>query len=182
MVCPRCVMAVEEVLREMGLAFEKVELGLVRFSDPPDSRQTEAFERRLDALGFAVAKSRETIWVETCKVTLIQLLEEGADGPDGTISQILADKTGISYSRLSQLFSSLQGITIEQYFIELKIEKAKEYLSYASHNISETAWKLGYSSMQHFSAQFKKHTGMTPSQFRKLSQKPRKFLNQVGDR
>ncbi|WP_241685005.1 helix-turn-helix domain-containing protein [Cyclobacterium xiamenense] len=175
-------MAVEEVLREMGLAFEKVELGLVRFSDPPDSWQTETFERRLDALGFAVAKSRETIWVETCKVTLIQLLEEGADGPDGTISQILADKTGISYSRLSQLFSSLQGVTIEQYFIELKIEKAKEYLSYASHNISETAWKLGYSSMQHFSAQFKKHTGMTPSQFRKLSQKPRKFLDQVGDR
>ncbi|WP_375585443.1 helix-turn-helix domain-containing protein [Cyclobacterium xiamenense] len=173
-------MAVTEVLGKMGLAFEKVELGLVQFSDPPDSRAAEAFEKELHALGFSLAKSREMVWVETCKLTLIRLLGEGAEAQQFPVSQILSEKTGVSYSRLSQVFSRLQGMTIEQYFIELKIEKAKELLSDASHNISETAWKLGYSSMQHFSAQFKKHTEMTPSQFRKLSRKPRRYLDQIG--
>ncbi|WP_162342089.1 helix-turn-helix domain-containing protein [Cyclobacterium salsum] len=180
MVCPRCIMAVEEILRDMGLVFEKVELGLVLLKEPLGNPLAEAFEKRLNSLGFALAKSRETVWVETVKLTLLQLLEKGSEGLDTPISQILSQETGLGYSRLSQLFSSLQGITIEHYFIELKIEKARELLSYEAHNISEVAWKLGYSSMQHFSAQFKKHTGMTPSQFRNLNQKPRNFLDQVG--
>lgn len=181
MVCPRCIMAVKEILQDMGLVFEKVELGLVYLKEPLAASLAETFEGRLDALGFALAKSREMVWVETVKLTLLQLMESGRERQEAPLSEILSRATGLGYPRLSQVFSSLQGITIEHYFIELKIEKARELLSYESNNISEVAWKLGYSSMQHFSGQFKKQTGMTPSQFRKLSRKPRNFLDRVGE-
>ncbi|MBD3630209.1 AraC family transcriptional regulator [Cyclobacterium sp.] len=180
MVCPRCVMAVQEVLKSMMVDFERVELGQVMFEQRPDGSFLKDFEEKLGPLGFSLARSRETVWVETTKLTLIQLLEGGNIKGESPLSDLLSSKTGLPYSRLSHLFSSLEGMSIEQYFIGLKIEKAKEWLSYESMNISEIAWSLDYSSVQHFSAQFKKVTGLTPSQFKKLNQKPRIFLDQVG--
>lgn len=79
MVCPRCIMAVKEILQDMGLVFEKVELGLVYLKEPLAGSLAETFERRLDALGFALAKSREMVWVETVKLTLLQLMESGRE-------------------------------------------------------------------------------------------------------
>ncbi|WP_246255326.1 helix-turn-helix domain-containing protein [Cyclobacterium plantarum] len=180
MVCPRCIMAVQEVLKSMMVDFERVELGQVLFEQRPDESFLRDFEEKLTALGFSLARSRETVWVEMTKLTLIQLLEGGDMKGEAPLSDLLSSKTGLPYSRLSHLFSSMEGMSIEQYFIGLKIEKAKEWLSYESMNISEIAWSLDYSSVQHFSAQFKKVTGLTPSQFKKLNQKPRIFLDQVG--
>lgn len=180
MVCPRCIMAVEGVLSAMKMDFERVELGQVLFEQKPGESFLRDFEEKLIALGFSLARSRETVWVEETKLTLIKLLEGGKMKGAAPLSDLLSGKTGLPYSRLSHLFSSLQGMSIEQYFIGLKIEKAKEWLSYESMNISEIAWSLDYSSVQHFSAQFKKVTGLTPSQFKKLNQKPRIFLDQVG--
>ncbi|WP_163378099.1 helix-turn-helix domain-containing protein [Cyclobacterium sp. SYSU L10401] len=182
MVCPRCVMAVEGLLKSMKVDFDRVELGQVLFSHTPEELFLKAFEEKLAVLGFALARSRESVWVETTKLALIDLLEgEGDLKREAPLSELLSQKTGLPYSRLSQLFSSFEGMSIEQYFIGLKIEKAKEWLSYETLNISEIAWSLDYSSVQHFSGQFKKVTGMTPSQYKKSNEKSRMFLDQIGE-
>ncbi|WP_339923382.1 AraC family transcriptional regulator [uncultured Cyclobacterium sp.] len=178
MVCPRCVMAVEDVISDLGLSAE-VKLGSAVFQHELKPRQFQQFEKELYRLGFSIAKSREMVWVETVKFTLIQLFEKEPSALNAPISPLLTEKVGIDYSRLSQLFHNSQGKTIAQYFIELKIEKAKEWLSFEEVNISQTAWKLGYASVQYFSAQFKKITGLTPSEFKKSAEKPRKYLDSI---
>ena len=180
MVCPRCIMAVKEVLNDMGLSFDEVKLGSVVLQHELQPFQLQQFEKKLGVLGFSIAKSREMVWVETVKFTLIQLFEKDPTALNAPISTLLTEKVGVDYSQLSQLFSNSQGKTIEQYFIALKIEKAKEWLSFEQYNISQTAWKLGYGSVQYFSTQFKKITGLTPSEFKKSPEKPRKYLDSIN--
>ncbi|EPR66803.1 Transcriptional regulator, AraC family [Cyclobacterium qasimii M12-11B] len=173
-------MAVKDVLNDMGLSYAEVKLGSALFLHELQPLQLQQFEKELGLLGFSIAKSREMVWVETVKFTLIQLFEKEPSALNAPISPLLTEKVGVDYSRLSQLFSNSQGKTIEQYFIELKIEKAKEWLSIEEINISQTAWKLGYGSVQYFSSQFKKITGLTPSEFKKSSEKPRKYLDSIA--
>ena len=180
MVCPRCIMAVEAVLNDMGVSYRQVRLGAVELVQELPPSRFRQFEKKILELGFSIAKSRELVWVETVKYTLIQLFENESLELDVPISALLSEKVHVDYSRLSQLFSNSQGKTIEQYFIELKIEKAKEWLSLDLYNISQIAWKLGYGSVQYFSAQFKKVTGQTPSYYKKSFNKGRKSLDSLG--
>ncbi|SHN03501.1 Helix-turn-helix domain-containing protein [Cyclobacterium lianum] len=173
-------MAVTNLLDSMDVQFEKVELGEVCFETEPEQSFLRDFEAKLVDMGFSLSKSREAMWVEKVKLELITLLEGDKVYGEVSLSSLLSQKTGLPYSRLSNLFSREQGLSIEQYFIGLKIEKAKEWMSYGSMNISEIAWSLGYSSVQHFSSQFKKVAGITPSHFKSLNQKPRRSLDQVG--
>lgn len=173
-------MAVEALLSDLAVSYEYVKLGEVGLQKKISPILFKQFELKLSELGFSVAKSREMVWVETVKFTLIQLFDKAFLEINVPLSVLLADKVNIKYSRLSQLFSNSQGKTIEQYFIELKIEKAKEWLSFEEFNISQIAWKLGYGSVQYFSAQFKKSTGQTPSEFKKSSKKQRKSLDSLG--
>ena len=180
MVCPRCIMAVEAVLNDMEVSYSQVRLGAVEFTQEFPPSRIKQFEKKLLELGFSIAKSRELVWVETVKFSLIQLFENESLELNVPISVLLSEKINVDYSRLSQLFSNSQGKTIEQYFIDLKIEKAKEWLSLEMFNISQIAWKLGYGSVQYFSAQFKKITGQTPSDYKKSSKKDRKSLDSLG--
>ena len=180
MVCPRCVMAVEGILSDIDVSYEEVALGSATFRNALNSFQYQQFEKKLNDLGFSMAKSREMVWIEMVKLNLIQLFENDPSNLNLTISHLLAEKVGVDYSRLSHLFSVSEGKTIGDYFIELKIEKAKEWLSYDQFNISQTALKLGYNSVQYFSTQFKKTTGLTPSEFKNLATKPRKSLDSLG--
>lgn len=172
-------MAVENTLKEQGLKAKEIALGKILFENEVSEDELSQLEQRLNVLGFERVKTREMKLVEDIKTQLIGLINQEAPIEGINLSEFIQEKVGEEYTKLSVLFSSLQGLTIERYFINLKIEKVKEWLSYGDYNISETAWKLGYSSIQHLSSQFKKTTGMTPSQYKKLSEKPRENLDKI---
>lgn len=168
MVCPRCVLAVKDLLDHMEIGYEKVVLGSVSLNSSLEAEKLNEFETELNHLGFEILKSRDVKRVEEIK-NLLYLVFQKEEIPSGfNLMDYISDAIPEDYSRLSHLFSSLEGITIERFFINLKIEKVKEWLFYEELQLSEMAWKLGYSSVQHLSSQFKKITGMTPSAFKKL--------------
>jgi AraC family transcriptional regulator len=168
MVCPRCVLAVEQSLQQLDIPFEKVVLGKVFFSQPIDENQISQLEQAFGHLGFEILKNKEVQRIEEVKRLLLGLIQQ-ADIPEGfNLIDFIKENIREDYSRISHLFSSTEDITIERYFIELKLEKVKEWLFYEEMQLSEMAWKLGYSSVQHLSSQFKKHIGMTPSAYKKI--------------
>lgn len=168
MVCPRCVLAVENLLKRMEIDFEKVVLGRVSLKNPLKAARLTQFENELNSLGFEILKNRDVKRVEEIK-NLLYLVFQKEEIPTGfNLMDYISEAIPEDYSRLSHLFSSMEGITLERFFINLKIEKVKEWLFYEELQLSEMAWKLGYSSVQHLSSQFKKITGMTPSAFKKL--------------
>ncbi len=179
MVCPRCIMAVEESLQNLGIDYQKVMLGKVFLPAQPAPEKIHQWEIRLKDLGFEILKEKELQKIEAVKNQLHQLLQQEEIPGSINLSEWITRHLTEDYSRLSHLFSTLEGITIEKYFIGLKIEKVKEWLFYQELSISEMAWRLGYSSVQHLSSQFKKVTGMTPSEYKKLKEKPRKGLDKV---
>jgi AraC-like DNA-binding protein len=117
--------------------------------------------------------------IERIKNLLVAEIQKGGLEEHFSISEFLGKALGKDYSGISRLFSEVEGITIEQYFILLKIEKVKEWLVYDELTLSEIAWKLGYSSTAHLSAQFKKMTGLTPSHFKKKGNAGRRTLDSV---
>ncbi len=180
MVCPRCVRAVEEVFNRNGIAYLEVLLGRVRTKDPLSSEKVTIIENELRHLGFELLKSRDAQRIESVKNALIKLVHEGDIPPSFSLSGYLGGCLAENYTVLSHLFSGLEGITIEKYFIQLKVEKVKEWLSYDETTLSEASYRLGYSSVQHLSAQFTKVTGLTPSKYKKLSFKPRVGLDNLS--
>lgn len=184
MVCNRCVMAVEQEFRKAGLHPEKVSLGEVTLHEESlPMEQLTHLDNALQALGFERIDDRKARLIEGIKKKIIQLIHhsESVDRKYNW-SKILADEMHYEYNYLSNLFSSVEGITLEQYIIRQKIEKAKELLFYDELNLSEIANQLGYSSVAHLSAQFKKVTGLTPSELKKSRDmdKVRKPLDSVG--
>lgn len=168
MVCPRCIMAVENVLKDQRIVYDKVELGKVFLKEEMDEVSFGLFESKIQKLGFEILKDKDVQRIEKIK-NLFTLLFQKEEIPSGlNISTYINSHIPEDYSMLSHLFSSMEGITIEKYFISLKIEKVKEWLFYEELTLSEMAYKLDYSSVQHLSSQFKKITGMTPSEYRKL--------------
>lgn len=168
MVCPRCVLAVEQSLQQLNIPFKKVVLGKVFFFEPIDEYRLSQLEKAFGHLGFEILKSKEVQRIEEIK-RLLNGLVQHADISEGfNLIDFIKENIREDYSRISHLFSSTEDITIERYFIELKLEKVKEWLFYEEMQLSEMAWKLGYSSVQHLSSQFKKNTGMTPSAYRKI--------------
>ncbi len=179
MVCPRCIFAVENLLREIDIPFDKVSLGKVTLGKNFSTSQKNYLEKGIKALGFEILKDRDVQKIEKIKNLFSQLFLEGDIPPSLVISHYINHSIHEDYTSLSHLFSSLEGITIEKYFIYLKIEKVKELLFYKEMNISEIALQLGYSSVQHLSAQFRKVTGMTPSAYKNLQHKTRNTLDEA---
>lgn len=169
MVCNRCKMAVHKELDRLGLHPEKVSLGEVTLMD--DNLSTDIlkqFDTALLSLGFERIDDRKARLIGAIKNKVIQMIHY----PNGVErkfnwSTVLVDEMHYEYNYLSTLFSAVEGITLEQYIIRQKIERAKELLFYDELNLSEIANKLGYSSVAHLSGQFKKITGFTPSALKK---------------
>ncbi|GGF23958.1 helix-turn-helix domain-containing protein [Echinicola rosea] len=179
MVCPRCIMAVESILKEQNIPFEKVDLGKVTLENLPEPSKLNTLKTHLEKLGFGLIQAPVNRLIERIKNKLHELVLQDEIPASLSLSNYLTKEIGEDYSKMSHLFSSKEGITIEKYFIKLKLEKAKELLFNQELQLSEIAWKLGYSSVQHLSGQFKKITGMTPSAYKKLKQKPRSGLDQL---
>ena len=168
MVCPRCILAVQQVLQQNQMEYDEVLLGKVKLKSLPVQDQMESFQLDLEKLGFAILQDKDVQKIEQIK-TLFLSLFQAEEIPSGfNITEYIRKHLAEDYSSLSHLFSSLEGITMEKYFIQLKIEKVKEWLFYQEMQLSEMAYKLDYSSVQHLSSQFKKVTGMTPTAYKKM--------------
>ncbi len=179
MVCERCVCVIERICQKWQLNVKAVHLGYVELVRKPTSFDWEAFEKELKTFGFELLRDHEELLVEQIKTLLIRKFDQLPVRNERPISAYLSQSLHRDYSHLSKLFSKRTGTTIEHYFVLLRIEKAKELVSYKEHNFSEIAYLLGYSSLQHLSNQFKRVTGVSMTQYRKSLQPPRKMLDEI---
>ncbi len=179
MVCGRCIKAVTDILDSFDFETTSVELGKAYIeSNIPIDRTAVA--EALEQAGFELIDDEQSKLISMIKTQVIKYVhQESSEVEQMNISTFLERDLNKSYSYLSSLFSKAEGRTIEKYVILQRIERVKELLVYGEKTISEIAWYLGYSSSQYLSNQFKAETGFTPSQFRKLMDKPRKALDEV---
>jgi AraC family transcriptional regulator len=181
MVCDRCIMVVRHQLEASSIAFESVQLGEVVLSAPLHDHTLLDLKAKLAALGFELLDDRKVAIVTRIKSMIIKLIHQSeTSGINTKLSVLLSESLNLDYPYLSALFSSIEGITIEKYVILQRIERVKELLAYNEMSLNEIAYNLGYSSVQHLSQQFKKITGLTPSQFKLQEDNQRKPLDQVG--
>ena len=180
MVCGRCIKSVATIFEQVGTIPASIELGIVKLKTELNAEQKKKIKTLLEAEGFVLLDDQKAKLVDDIKRIIIELVHYGnVDEMDKNLSDHLAGKLHKDYHYLSNLFSSIENATIEQYFILQKIERVKEWLVYDELTLSEMAFKLGYSSVAHLSGQFKKVTGFTPSQFRHLKDHHRKPLDKV---
>ncbi len=180
MVCPRCIMVVEMELKDLNLHPTKVELGFAEFEAPLNVEQLKAVSCRLEPLGFQLLTDTKNKQVEEIKNLLIKKLQTGKIEEHFSIKKYLSQFIGRDYSYASKLFSQKEAITIEQYFILLKLERVKELITYGEFTLNEIAWQLGYSSVQHLSSQFKRVLGIPTRTFKTSLLSRRKTIDQVG--
>ncbi len=182
MVCPRCIKVVREDLTKLGLDVRSVVLGEVVVSGPVSDAALAKVKHVLTADGFELLEDRKAKTVEKIKHAVIKLAQ--ADRSYHSVhlkdSESIAKEVGTDYHSLSALFSSIENVTIEQFLILQKIEHAKELLKYGELTLSEIAYRMGYSSVAHISAQFKKITGMTPTAFKRLGNTHRHPIDNPG--
>jgi AraC-like DNA-binding protein len=178
MVCPRCIMTIEDVLNGLQIAGYRVELGAVFFQAPLSPDTDREFKSRLRELGFEALEKGKSALISQIKTLLLQWVLNPKETPINT-SAFLSDQLHHDYGYLSRLFSAVEGMTIEKYITRIKIEKVKELLIYDEMNLTEIADHLNYSSVAYLSAQFKKETGMTPTQFRQTLKPERRFLDNI---
>jgi AraC family transcriptional regulator len=180
MVCNRCINAVKQLLETIHLPYCAVNLGEVELEQEPTAAQLDQLKDGLQQLGFELLDDTRKKLIERIKTIVIAHIHHGDEADRKyNFSDILSSQLHKDYSYLSHLFSEVEGLTIEQYIIRQKIEKAKELLVYDELSLSQIAFDLGYSSVAHLSAQFKKVTGLTPSHFKKMGSAHRHKLDQI---
>jgi AraC family transcriptional regulator len=179
MVCNRCILAVKQELEKLNLEIQRINLGEVELMKTPSLKQMQQLTQNLYDLGFELLDDQKQRQIEKIKTLLIKKIQSGDVEEHFSISDYLTKALHKDYSYLSRLFSQVEGTTIEQYFILQKIEKVKEWLVYGELNLSEISFRLGYNSVSHLSAQFKKVTGLTPTHFKKMGASHRKPLDGV---
>ena len=184
MVCDRCKAAVQRILAEQGIAWMRLELGEVELKKPLDASATERLEHALIQGGFGIVLDRDAQLITTIKAAIIQHVHhtDGSRSATGRVelAKLVQDTVHLEISSVSKLFSEVEGITLEQYFLLQRLERVKELIRYDELSFSEIAFATGFSSAAHLSAQFKKLTGMTPTAFRTMHGN-RSALDRVGD-
>ena len=171
MVCDRCIRVVRDEMQLLGHDVRNVELGEVEIGNTLKKDEIDSVKTMLLKNGFELIEDKNGKIIEAVKTAIIQLVHHNHDAEPMKIkySDYIAKKVGKDYHSLSTLFSSVENVTIEHYIIKQKIERVKELLKYADRSLSEIAYELNYSSVQHLSNQFKSVTGFTPSEFKKLT-------------
>lgn len=178
MVCNRCIKVVKEELTKNSIDFQRVDLGKVYFNKPLTENKKHTLNTILKKEGFELVEDKEAKIVNEVKTLIIENIHHGKETSVlQNFSEFLASQIGIEYSQISKLFSEIEGKTIEQYGIEQRIERVKELLIYNELTLSQISHELNYSSPQHLSRQFKKITGLTPTQFKSIG--TRKTLDKI---
>ncbi len=181
MVCHRCVLSVEDILTKEEIPFQKVLFGEIHLAKEISNEQKENLSAGLKKVGFELIDNHLTGLIEKIKALVIKRARNEVVDKETklNLSVYLSEKLHYEYTHLSSSFSSVEGRTIENFFIEQRIEKAKELLIYGQLTLSEIALELDYSSTAYLSAQFKKVTGLTPSYFKEVGIAKRKALDKV---
>lgn len=180
MVCQRCIKVVRDVLNAEGITPITVKLGEAAIAEPLSPQAVEQLSGALEAEGFELIDDKRARLISAIKSALVELIHYGdLEAMQENISDYLSGRLHKDYHYLSGLFSESENVTIEQFVILQKIEKVKELLVYDELSLSEIAFKMGYSSVAHLSAQFKKITGFNPTQFKRLKDHNRRSLDQL---
>ena len=180
MVCNRCIKVVNEELTNLKYTLTSIELGEVGLKEDLKDDDLGKIKQVLMDNGFELIDDRKSQIINRIKTLIIEYIHHDREKPEHeNLSDFLGKELGHDYSYLSNLFSSVEGITIEKYLIHQKIEKVKELLVYDELTISEISYQLGYTSIQHLSSQFKKVTGLTPSHFKTIKRSKRTPLDRV---
>lgn len=177
MVSQRCKLLVKDELMKLGIEYVAIDLGVIELSNPITTEQKVILRANLIKSGLELLDDKKSILIEKIKTLVIEMIHyaESDTVSKNKFSVYLAETIGYDYTYLSNVFSEVKGITIEQYIITNKIERVKELILYNELNLSEIARKLHYSSVAHISAQFKKVTGLTPSFFKQLAENKRRI-------
>lgn len=179
MVSIRCKLVVKEELKKLGLRYKNINLGEIELQDNITKQDREQLKIDLQKYGLELMDDKNAILIERIKNVIIEMVHYSDELPKTNFSDYLSEKLNYDYTYLANNFSESQGITIEHFIIQHKIEKVKELLIYDELTLSEIAWRLHYSSVAHLSNQFKKVTGLTPSFFKSLKHKKRNTLENV---
>lgn len=181
MVSTRCKMAVKEELKKLGLHFMVVDLGEVEIMENISSEVRQELKAALLISGLELMDDKRAVLIEKIINVVTELIHHTEESPKMNYSDYISEKLKYDYTYLSNLFSEVKGITLQQFIIVHKIEKAKELLLYDEMNLTQISYKLHYSSVAHLSNQFKKVTGLTPSHFRQLKDKRRSPIEDIGN-
>ncbi|NBB18219.1 helix-turn-helix domain-containing protein [Runella sp. CRIBMP] len=171
MVSLRCKMMVKEELKKLGVRYVTVDLGMVDILGEISSLQREKLKINLLKSGLELLDDRKSILIEKIKIVITEMIHYSDELPKVNYSDYISEKIGYDYTYLSNIFSEVKGITLQQFIIIHKIERVKELLLYDELNLTEIAYKLHYSSVAHLSNQFKKVTGLSPSFYKQLKQR-----------
>ena len=180
MVSNRCKTAVKEELKKLGLHFILVDLGEVEIMEKISAEQRRDLILALQAIGLELMDDKRAVLIEKVKNAIIEMVHHSDEIIKVNFSDYLSEKLNHDYTYLANLFSEIQGTTIEHFIISHKVERIKELIIYDELNITEIAWKMNYSSVAHLSNQFKKVTGLSPSHFKQLKDKRRTPIEDLG--
>jgi len=179
MVCIRCKMVVRDQLQKLGYHPVIVELGEADITEDLNAAELEQVRAVFLQSGLELMEDKKSILIQKIKNIIVELVHYSEEPLVVNLSEYLHKKLDHNYTYLANLFSHVQGTTIEKYFILHKIERVKELLVYNELNLTEIAYLMHYSSVAHLSAQFKKVTGLTPSHFKQLREQRRKMLEEL---
>jgi AraC-like DNA-binding protein len=179
MVCNRCVSVVANEIKKLGYEDAVITMGEVNIPQDLSKEDQQKIASALNTHGFEIIDDKKSTLIEKIKTIVIDQIHHSNDRLKVNYSTLISDKLAKDYSYLSNLFSEIEGITIEQYIILQKIEKVKELLVYDELSLSQIADELGYSSVAHLSNQFKKVTGLTPSHFKSVKENKRLSLDNI---
>jgi AraC-like DNA-binding protein len=179
MVSLRCKMLVKQELKNLGLHFIFVDLGVAEIMEDITKEQRDTLKAALLESGLELMDDKKAMLIEKIKIVITEMIHYSDELPKVNYSEYISNIMGYDYTYLANIFSEVKGITIEHYIIAHKIERVKELLLYDELNLTEISYKMNYSSVSHLSTQFKKVTGLTPTFFKNLKNKRRINLDEV---
>lgn len=179
MVCIRCKMVVKDELTRLGIGYTTVELGEADIASPLSEELHDHLKEGLANFGLELMDDKKSVLIQRIKNIIIEMVHYSEEPLVVNFSVFLSEKMKHDYTYMANLFSEVQGTTIEKFIIAHKIERVKELLVYNELNLTEIAYQMHYSSVAHLSAQFKKVTGLTPSHFKKLKGIRRNMLEDM---
>lgn len=181
MVSNHCKIAVKAELKKLGLHYIVVDLGEIEIMEEISADEREQLKVALLNVGFELMEDKRAVLIENIINVIIEMVHHTTEMIKINFSDYLSEKLNHDYTYLSNMFSEVKGITIQQFIIIHKVERIKELLMYDELNLTEISYLLNYSSVAHLSNQFKKITGLSPSHFKRLKEKKRIPLEEIGD-